>query len=95
MNKQMILDAISQALDSMGMDPGGGDEFDEGMDMGGNEMPIWSKLDAGTLGQGAGPIHDKSSLMGMDRTSKPPQVSNYGMPIDDEGAEMMTAMGIV
>lgn len=96
MNKQMILDAISQALDGMGMTDMGGDEYDEGGGMeGDNSVPIWSQLNAGTLGQGSGPIHDKSSLLGTDRTSKPPMVDNYGLPMDDQGAEMMTAMGLV
>ena len=97
MNKQAVLDAISQVLDSMGMGEPDGDEFDEmgGMGGGSNEVPIWSKLQAGTLGETQGAIHDKSALLGMDRTSKPPTVDLYGMPIDDEGAEMMTALGLV
>lgn len=98
MNKQSILDAISQALDGMGMGEPDGDEFDEmgGMGGAGNEVPIWSKLDAGTLGAGAGgPIHDKSALLGMNRTSKLPTVDNYGLPIDDQQSEMMTALGLV
>lgn len=96
MNKQMILDAISQALDGMGMDTGDQDEYGESEMMEGNEVPVWSKLQAGTLGQGSGAIHDKSALMlGADRTSKPPMTDNYGMPASGDQEEMMTALGII
>lgn len=96
MNKQALLDVISQALDSMGMDAGGGDEFDDGGGMDGtNEVPIWSKLSAGSLGSTNGPIHDKSMLMDTDKMSKPPMVDNYGMPAAGDQEEMMLAMGMV
>ncbi len=96
MNKQAILDVISQALDGMGMDSLGGDEFDEDMGMEGtNEVPVWSRLEAGTLGQTGGAIHDKSALMGVDKMSKPPQVDNYGMPAAGDQEEMMSALGLV
>lgn len=95
-NKQLILDAISQALDGMGMTDMGGDEYDEeGAMEGDNSVPIWSQLDAGTLGQGSGPIHNKDDLLGINRTSKPPMVDAYGMPAAGDQEEMMTAMGLV
>lgn len=95
-NKQAILDAVSQALDAMGMQMGDGDEYGESDSLGGeNSVPIWSQLQAGTLGQTNGAIHDKSALLGMDRTSKPPTVDNYGMPVDDDQSEMMSALGLV
>lgn len=96
MNKQAVLDAVSQALDSMGMDMGPQDEYGESEDVGPNTVPIWSQLKAGTpLGETGGAIHDKSALLGMDRTSKPPMVDNYNMPIDDDQDEMMSALGMV
>ncbi len=95
-NKQSILAAVAQALDAMGMPSDDGDPYGEGQGVSGsNPVPVWSQLKAGTLGQGGGPIHDKSSLMGMDRLSKPPTVNNYGMPVDDGSDEMMSAMGLV
>jgi hypothetical protein len=94
-SKEQILNAVAQALEAMGVGEPDGDEYDESGLMSGNEVPIWSKLSAGTLGQGNGPLHDKSELLGMNRTSKPPTVDNYGMPVDDEAAEMSVAMGIV
>jgi hypothetical protein len=97
MNKQAVLDAVSQALDSMGMDLGDGDEYGES-DMlgggGGNEIPIWSKLQAGELGTTNGPIHDRA-LLAPRQMDKPPQVDNYGMPVDDQSEEMMSALGLV
>lgn len=96
MNKQAILDAVSQALDGMGMPMGEVDDYGEMADAGDNTMPIWSQLKAGTpLGQGGGAIHNKDDLLGMDRTSKPPMVDNYGMPVDDDQDEMMVAMGLI
>lgn len=96
MNKQMVLDAVSQALDAMGVDAGiEADEYGEEEALADNSVPVWSQLNAGSLGQSQGVIHDKSALMGMDRTSKPPTVDNYGMPVDDDQAEMMTALGMV
>lgn len=96
MNKQAILDAISSALDGVGLSDGMGDDmYDENGMTAQNEVPIWSKMQAGTLGQGPGAIHDKSSLMAGREMSKPPEVGNYGMPKDDESEEMMTALGLV
>jgi hypothetical protein len=94
-NKQMVLDAVSRALDGMGMGDMGGDEYGEDDSIGPNEVPIWSKLQVGVNDEGRGPIHDKSALFGMDRTSKPPTVDNYGMPVDDDASEMMSALGLV
>ncbi len=95
MNKQAVLDAVSQALDSMGLDMGG-DEYDEAGAMAGdNNVPIWSQLQVGVNDEGRGPIHDKSAIFGMDRTSKPPTVDNYGMPMDDGQDEMMSALGLI
>lgn len=96
-NKQQILDAVSQALDAMGVSGGDGDEYDENGGMGGgdNNVPVWSQLQVGVNDEGRGPIHDKSALFGMDRTSKPPTVDNYGMPVDDDQSEMMSALGLV
>ena len=98
MNKQSILDAVSQALDAMGLTDMGGDEFDEqeGMEGQGNAVPIWSQLQAGTLGSTNGPIHDRQALMqSAVSAGKPQGVDPYGMPVDDEGAEMMSALGLV
>jgi hypothetical protein len=95
MNKQAILDAVAQALEGMGMGEPDGDEYGEDEGLGGNQVPIWSQLNAGTLGKTPGQIHDLSALLGEDRTSKPPTVSNYGMPVDDDAEELMTSLGIV
>ncbi len=97
MNKQAVLQAVSQALDAMGMSDQGGDEYDEsgGMGQPENNVPMWSQLQVGVDDQGRGPIHDKAALFGMDRTSKPPTVDNYGMPVDDDQSEMMSAMGLI
>lgn len=96
-NKQMILDAISQALDAMGIsgDVDTDDVYDENGMMPQNQVPVWSQLDASMLGQGNGPIHSKDSLMKGIQMSKPPQVDNYGMPASGDQEEMMTAMGLV
>lgn len=94
MNKQAVLDAVSQALDAMGMQMGDGDEYGESDMIGANEVPIWSKLEAGQLGSTPGQIHDRA-LLQPRQMDKPPQVSNYGMPVDDESSEMMTALGMV
>lgn len=95
MDKNSILQAISQALDHLGISENY-DEFDETGGIGpANEVPIWSKLSAGELGQGAGPIHDKSALMAAKQAPEASQVDAYGMPVDDEAAEMMSAMGLV
>ncbi len=96
-DRNAILAAVSQALDGMGVPQGDGDEFDEsgGMGQQENNVPIWSQLETGVPDSTRGPIHDRSMTFGMDRTSKPPTVDNFGMPVDDEGAEMMSAMGLV
>ncbi len=94
----MILDAISQALDGMGMSAGGDDEFGEGEGVSGdNTVPVWSQLAAGKLGQSGGPFYDKSALMDTAKQmgEKPPTVDQYGMPVDDQQSEMMTALGLV
>ncbi len=99
MDKNAILQAVSQALDAMGMDSGG-----EGLDLygesqavnGPNNVPIWSQLDAGKLGSTNGPIHDKSSLMGaIADQGAPPKTTQYGMPMPGQQEEMMTATGMV
>lgn len=92
--KQQILDQISQLLDSVGVSTE--DDF-YGENVGaGESVPIWSALKSEDLGQGGGPLHDKSTLMKANlEQSKPPQTDNFGMPQDDEGAEMMTALGLV
>ncbi len=98
-DKNSILQAVSQALDAMGMTDQGGDEYDENGSMGGsspNQVPVWSQLQAGVPDSQRGPIHDKTAAFaGMDRTSKPPQVDNFGLPIEDDQSEMMSALGLV
>lgn len=95
--KSTIMDAISQALDGMGISSDlGNDEYGENDTVGqDNEVPIWSKLQVGVNDEGRGPIHDKSALFGNKQMSKPPTVDNYGMPVDDEQSEMMSALGLV
>ena len=96
MNKQAILDAVSQALEAMGMSDMGGDEYGESEMVGGeNTVPIWSTLNAGTLGQGNGPIHNRAALQAATSQAPPSATDNYGMPLDDESDEMMVAMGLV
>lgn len=94
--KQAILDAVSQALDAMGVSSGDMDFYDESEEMTGeNKVPIWRELEVSVNDQGRGPIHNKADLFKGIDMSKPPQVDNYGMPVDDQGAEMMTALGMV
>ncbi len=96
-NKQQILDAISQALDAMGMDGGMGDMYGEEMGVGDdNRVPIWAELDVSVDDAGRGPIHSKEALFGAKKMRQPfQQTDQYGMPMDDQGAEMMTALGMV
>ena len=95
--RQAILDAVSQALDAMGVDADmDADDYGENMEVAGeNTVPIWSQLEVGVEDAGRGPIHDKSALFKGLQMSKPPQLDNYGMPVDDEAAEMSVAMGLV
>lgn len=97
MDKQQILEAVSRALDSMGVGEPDGDEYGEAAGVGAdNSVPIWSKLQVNVPDAGRGPIHDKKALFSaMAEQSKPPMVDNYGMPYDDEAAEMMTATGMI
>lgn len=98
-SKQEIIQAISQVLDQMGVGGDGGDVFDEGGMTSANEVPVWAKLNVNVADEGRGPIHDKGALFGGKQYTKPPEVGNYvdtyGMPYDDQAAEMMTAMGMV
>lgn len=99
MDKNQILQAVSQALDSMGVTSSDPDFYGESEAVQENNVPIWSQLQVGVNDEGRGPIHDKAALFQQAKQmSKPPMVGNfneYGMPQDDEGAEMMTAMGMV
>lgn len=96
MDKEAILAAVAQALDGMGMSAGSDDEYGEGDGVGAdNSVPIWSKLQMPKMGPGMGTLHDKSALMGQTEQDKPPTVDNYGMPVDDQSEEMMSAMGVV
>lgn len=98
-SKQEILAALSQVLDQMGIGEDGGDVYDESGLTAANEVPVWSKLAVGVEDEGRGPIHNRAALFGGKQFTKPPEVGNYidsyGMPVDDQGAEMMTAMGVV
>ncbi len=98
-DKNAILQAISQALDAMGVSGGGDDEFNEDQSVSGpNNVPIWSQLDVSVPDEGRGPIHSKSALfgpVGNYRDTQPMATNMYGMPQDDDSAEMMTAMGMV
>jgi hypothetical protein len=98
-SKQEIIQQVVQLLSQL--DEGGGDVFDENGMTSGGEVPIWSKLQAGTLGQGGGAIHNKAALQGAGEM-RAPLVGNYidkrdmfGMPQAGQQEEMMAALGIV
>jgi hypothetical protein len=57
-------------------------------------VPIWSALDAGTLGSTKGPIHDKSALQKVMQ-AEAPATDAYGMPVAGDQEEMMSALGLV
>ncbi len=65
MDKQSILDAVSQALDAMGMDPGS-DPMGEDPTMNNGQLPIWNSLNVTVPGTAPrGPIaSSKDSLFG-------------------------------
>lgn len=95
-NKEQILAAISQALDAMGMDAGmEGDMYGEDGTVAANEVPVWSKLEAGTLGQSQGIIHDKSKLQGAMMAAEPESVDTYGLPVAGDQEAMMLATGMI
>jgi hypothetical protein len=98
MDRSSIIQSVIQLLSQLDAPH---DAYGEQAPTGG-EVPIWSKLDAGQLGQGAGAIHDKSGLQAGRQYMNDPGVGNYitdayGMPMpqDNQGAEGMTMMGLI
>jgi hypothetical protein len=94
-DKQRILEAISQALDAMGMDSGEEDIYDENGMTSENTVPIWSQLQIGVEDSGRGPIHDKNALFGVKKMTEPQRVDQYGMPMAGDQEEMLSALGLV
>lgn len=98
MDKNAILQAVSQALDAMGISSGEDDYGEDQSVSTPNNVPIWSQLDVNVPDQGRGPIHSKSSLfgpVGNYRDTQPMATNTYGMPVDDQSDAMMSAMGMV
>lgn len=97
--KSKIMNAFAQALDAVGIDDLGGDEYGEmdGVGPSGSEVPIWSKLQSPEgLGAGKGQIHDKSALLGVKAQTEPQgRVDAYGMPLPGEAEDGMLALGLV
>jgi len=94
MDKNKMLEMFSQFLDTMG---GGLDEDYYGEDemMQNDQLPIWSQMDASVPSVSMGPIHSRESLFTKMQEARPTQFDAYGMPQDDQAAEMMLATGMV
>lgn len=94
MDKAQLLSAFSQFLDTMGgqlNDDHYGEE-DTGFD---GRLPIWSEMDAAVPDVSMGPIHSRESLFKKLQEAAPTQQNAYGMPQDDQAAEMMIATGMI
>lgn len=94
MDKNQLLSAFSQFLDTMGGQLND-DHYGEEEDMGSGRLPIWSEMDAAVPDVSMGPIHSRESLFKKLQETAPMQQNAYGMPVDDQAAEMMIATGMM
>lgn len=94
MDKNQLLQAFSQFLDTMGADLSG-DVYGEEMDMGSGRLPIWAELDTAVPDVSMGPIHSRESLFKKMQEEAPIEMDMYGMPRDDQAAEFLLATGMM